>query len=285
MGGHSRLIARIFIFICVVVCVPQPSFAAAWLLPEHEGLVIANVAQYTSCNTWNTEGQLSSTPCFNQFTVNPYFEYGAFSDVTVGLNPFFQRISQSGNVSPFDLVNITPFARFLIQQHHWTTRSVQVGYNQPFTSSTFGGTPTPSSASSASSAYGIENRQRFVDVRFLYGIGGAFDPKERKVWYADFEAAYRPYFDGAADQLHFDIMLGLKVLSKTLVFELQEKNTWSLHNPSNIREPDYNLYSLQPSIIYWFIANLGIQIGLQQDFYGNNVGMGTTPFGAVWWKF
>lgn len=252
-------------------------YAAAWLQPKGEGVIIANAQQYVSCHYWNLEGNLQSGPCFNQLSINPYIEYGALDEVTVGVNPFLRRLSQAGAIDPLGLDNITFFGRFLNKHKNWSTLSTQLSYNQPFRSADFGQTP--------SSAYAIVGRERYADIRLLGGTGGQFDPKAYNTWYANMEAAYRPFFDGAADELHLDLMIGWKTLNQRLVLELQELNTFGLHNPSNATQPNYNVFTVMPNIIYWYFQSLAVQVGVQQDLYGTNIGRGTAPFIALWWKF
>jgi hypothetical protein len=274
-----NIISILYIALYLSSLAPSNSYAAAWLQPKGQGLVIGTIQQYTSCKYWDKQSNLHSGPCFHQFSLNPYVEYGALSNITIGVSPNFSRLSQGGAVSPFGLSNMMVFGRFLIKEHDWTTLSTQIGYNQPFASKNFGNNITPSSI------YGITNRQQYLDLRILYGTGGAFDASQYNTWYADFEAAYDPYFQGAADQLQFDFMFGWKTLNRRLVYQIQELNTLTLHNPSNYTQPNYNLFTLIPSVMYWVKPNVAIQVGIQQDFFGYNIGRGTAPFAAVWWKF
>lgn len=267
------------IFLIVLILLPSSSQAAAWLKEVGEGLLIANVQQYTSNKYWNRQGHLKSGPRFNQFSVNPYLEYGAFPCITLGLNPFAKRISQRQQVSKFGLNNITPFALILIRKKDWSSFSAQISYNQPFKSKFFGPNQPPLSV------YGIIDRQRYLDLRLLYGTGGTFDKAQTKTWYADGEVSFRRNFDGAADEIHVDFMLGFKILNQKLIFEVKELNTFGLHNPKNNRLPNYSLFTIIPNIQFWMTDTIGFQFGVQQDFYGINIGKGNAPFVALWWKF
>ena len=258
---------------------PLRGEAAAWLEPKGDGLIIGNIQPYTSCHYWNQQGNLQSGPCFYQFAVNPYMEYGVTSKFTAILNPTFLSYSQLNQKSHFALGYATIGGRFLISKKDYNAFSFQVLYNQPFKSENFGNGLSPSTQ------YTIANEQRYADFRFLYGTGGKFDPKEYNTWYADIEASYNPYFNGGADQLHFDLMFGWKTLAQRLIFEVQELNAISLHNPLNSLQPNYSLCSIIPNIRYLFKSNWSIQVGVKQDFYGTNVGMGTSPFAALWFVF
>lgn len=166
------------------------------------------------------------------------------------------------------------------QKKDWSSYSIQFSYNQPFKARLFG-TNQPSQ-----SAYGIIDRQRYIDVRLLAGAGGEFDKKQSRAWYADGEISYRANFDGAADEVHVDFMLGLKFLDQRLIFEVKEINTFGMHNPKTDFLPDYSLFTIIPNIqLFTRDKTLGLQIGLQQDFYGVNIGKGFAPFVALWWRF
>lgn len=276
----KSILTFLYLLVFLALLTPLESYAAAWVRDRGEGLLIANVQQYTSERYWDKQGHLHTGPRYNQFSLNPYFEYGACSNLTIGISPSFYRISQARQVSTFGLNNVIFFGRFLVQKKDWSAFSIQLSYNQPCQSGQFGNAVAPS----ALTAYGLISRQRYLDVRLLFGTGGTFDKEQYNTWYADFEGAYRPNFNGAADELHFDMMLGLKTLDATLIFELKELNTISLNNPSNPTKPDYNLVTIIPNIQYWFTPNMAIQLGLQQDVYGTNIGRGTAPFVALWVK-
>jgi hypothetical protein len=264
---------------CFILVIPIKSFAAAWLQPKGQGLVIGTIQPYLSCKYWDKQSNLHSGPCFRQFAMNPYTEYGLLPNLTLIFNPTFLSYSQSGETNSFGLGYINVGGRFLLKQKDYDTFSFQVLYNQPFKSKNFGNTSIPSAQ------YALANEQPYLDLRLLYGTGGKFDPGEYNTWYADAEASFRPYFDGAADEFHIDFMLGWKTLNQRLIFELQELNTLSLHNPSNFQQPNYTLFTVMPSVIYWYKPCAAFQFGVKQDFYGNNVGRGTAPFIALWFKF
>ena len=269
----------VFCLLVAAVFLPLQSEAAAWLQPKGDGLVIGNIQPYTSCRYWDTQGNLHSGPCFDQFAVNPYVEYGVTSRFTAILNPTFLSYKQSGNSSPFGLGYATVGGRFLISKKDYSAFSFQALYNQPFKSQNFGDNTSPSTQAT------IASEERYVDLRLLYGTGGKFNSIALNTWYADVETSYNPYFDGAADQLHFDFMLGWKTLSEKLIFEIQELNTVTLNDPHNAQQPNYNLCTIMPNIRYVFRKNLSVQVGVKQDFYGTNIGMGTAPFFALWYQF
>jgi hypothetical protein len=267
-------------FVCVLwVLIPLKINAAAWLQEKNHGQVIGYAQQYTSCKYWNLQGDLKDGPCFRQFAVAPYIEYGLLEKFNLIVSPNFNQFSQSGSAVPFGAENGMVGGKYSLWKKDWTEISAQVIYNQPFRPGLFGNPAIPSAV------YALIDRQRFVDARLLYGKGGTFDKEQYNTWYADAETSFQDNFSGAADEVHFDFMLGWKTFHGKLAFEIQEKNAITLNNPRNITFPNYNLSTFFADIVYWYFPSAAIQLGVQQDFYGKNIGQGTAPFIALWWKF
>jgi len=271
--------AKYISLLAVFFFLPDIAHAAAWLMPKGDGQVIGTIQPYKSCSYWDKQSNLQSGTCFYQFSVNAYTEYGVTNNFTFILNPTFLNYSQGSASSPFALGYATIGGRFLIKKKDYDALSFQLLYNQPFKSKNFGNGTSPSSQ------YTLANEQQYMDVRLLYGVGGKFDTQEYSTWYADVETSYRPYFNGAADEVHIDFMAGWKTYNQRLIFELQELNTFSMHDPKTPQEPNYNLFTVMPNIIFWFKPKVALQIGVKQDFYGWNIGQGTAPFIAMWLKF
>lgn len=264
----------------LVLFFPLTAIAAAWLQPQGKSLIIGNVQHYNSCHYWNKQGQLKRGPCFNQFAVSPYYEYGFLERLTLILNPTFNSFSQSNQSVPFNFENFFVGARYALWKNDWDALSIQLVENVPIRRGQFGNPATPTAV------YAIINRLSYLDARVLYGTGGTFDKDNYNTWYADAELAYQPNFSGGADETRINFMLGWKTQNGRLVFELQELNAITSNNPSSSNKPSYNLCTAIVDIIYWYKPNVAaFQLGLQQDFYGTNIGRGTAPFLALWWKF
>ncbi|MFI5206040.1 MAG: hypothetical protein ACHQVK_03795, partial [Candidatus Paceibacterales bacterium] len=60
-------------------------------------------------------------------------------------------------------------------------------------------------------------------------------------------------------------------------------NTFTMHNPTVLNAPDYNLATIMPGVLYAITQTISFEIGVYQDFYGTNIGKGTQPFAALWW--
>ncbi len=264
----------------LILLFPLTVGAAAWLQSKGDSLIIGNAQIYNSCQYWNNQGQLKKGPCFNQFAIAPYYEYGFMKKLTLILNPTFNSFSQSSQSVPFNFENVFIGARYELWQKDWDTLSIQFVENIPIRRGQFGNPATPTAV------YAIINRLSYLDARVLYGTGGTFDKDNYNTWYADAELAYQPNFSGGAGETRINFMLGWKTQNSRLVFELQELNAITSHNPSRSNLPSYNLCTAMADIIYWYKPNVAaFQLGLQQDFYGTNIGMGTAPFLSLWWKF
>jgi hypothetical protein len=264
-------------FLCLLI-IPIQVFAAAWVQPKGEGILITPVQPTLSCQYWDKQSKLKRGPCFHQFAINPYAEYGYSSKLTVVFSPTFLSYRQSNQSSPFALGYIVLGGRYLVSERNNHSLSLQLLYNQPFKSNKFG------SHDDTSTQYALGNEEYYVDARVLYGIKGQVN-KTNNFWYANAETAFRPYFQGAASEFHIDLTTGVITHNGKVVFEVQELNTLSTHDPANYQQPNYNVYTIIPNLTYWFKANSAVQLGLKQDFYGNNTGRGTAPFVSFWIKF
>ncbi|HVT62991.1 MAG TPA: hypothetical protein VHD33_05875 [Legionellaceae bacterium] len=255
-------------------------YAAAWLQPKDKLLTISNTQIYESCQYWNAEGQLKNGSCFFQYALQPYYEYGMTKKFTVVLNPLFDTFYQSSFSVPFGFESLFFAGRYELWQKEWSVISAQFGYNAPVRTGLFGNPAIPIST------FALINRTRYLDLRILFGTGGAFDSDKRNTWYFDAEFGYDPNFSGASDEAKINFMLGWKTQNGRLVFELQEWNALRIKPATNALYPNYSLATVMGNIIYWMVPEIvAFQLGIQQDFWGNNIGQGTAPFISLWWRF
>lgn len=272
-------------------------FTSAWLQPEYKTYVSITAQPFIACKSWNNVNVLENTPCFKLFTLEPYLEYGIFSWLTFVFDSYFETFSQSDAKRPFNLQNITPALKFLVWHNTNNIVSLLVSYNQPFQSQFFMSgvmsvpepfffdgqeqillVPTNATAEARASL------EKYLDARILYGIKSK-NKKAYNGWYANAQVAYRQYFDGAADQIHFDWDFGFKTVQQKLTIEFQNLNTFGLHNPKNMFYPDYDLFDIQLSVLYDFYEFFGAAIGIEQSVFGRNVGRGTSPYASVYFSF
>lgn len=271
------LLIPIFISSLFYIC---GAMGGAWVLPKGMLYTKTEYQSYRSCRYWTMNGSLTSGPCYHQYQINPLIEYGASDRWTVGVKPFFREIEVASHKDPMGLDNAEFLARYLLWAKDYDALSIQVGENIPFRDNRIN---NASVASATILPFALSQRQNFTDFRVLYGIGGIFGKRNYGQWYADFQFAFRPYYDGAADEFHLDLTQAWKSRENRVQIILKELYTQSLHNPHGAGQPNYDLLSIEPSILIWLKRhNVGVQVGVLQDVYGKNVGKGTTPFIALW---
>lgn len=292
------------ILFCILSFLPAFSYSKiitnAPVQKKSDGYFLFTVQPAISCNAWNENNVLISVPCFRQFTFNPYFEYGMLPWLTFSISAFFQTWSESGVKRDFNIQHITPALQFLLLEKGRHSLSLQISYNQNLQSQYFNSesnlipyiTPyeffilrTASLASTTTRA----DLEKYLDIRIMYGIGssGEFvvNPKQYNAWYTDYQLAYRQYFDGAADEIHFDWGFGLRTVHQRLILDFQSFNTFGLRNPRSALYPNYDIFTLRFDVMYDFSFYVRGQIGIEQDVYGRNSGMGIAPFAAIMLRF
>ncbi|MGE3920397.1 MAG: hypothetical protein AB7F64_05565 [Gammaproteobacteria bacterium] len=269
---------KIVVFLLLEFVFISLAYAGAWAQPKGKGLMIPLVRYYRSCQYWDPSGNLHDVPCYYQSEFNPYLEYGLTDKLTIGMNPFVRQITNAGIVGAIHFDNSEFFGRYLFWQKDYSAFSAQFTVNIPFYQKF-----PPVLAFTA--PFAVIQRQYYVNGRLLYGTGGVFNSKNKSTWYANFEGAFQHYFNGAADEIRLDFTTGLKSSNNRVELMFQSLNTISLHNPSGIEQPNYNLFKLVPSIVYWATGHVAFQAGVSQDIYGTNTGRGTAPFIAAWIKF
>lgn len=258
----------------------QPAFSAAWVQPKGEWVSINNAENYKSCGYWTKSGSfVESSPCYEQFYFNPYFEYGATDKLTVGTSVFFWEIHQNDQTKDFNLGSVELFTRYQLWHKNYSEVSVQLTYNIPFQNVPFLNNVDPLQANAVSGSYLFQN---FAEVRLMYGTGNKLPKILNSSWFISLEAAYVQAFDGAADQYHGDIQLGWKSPAEKWRLGFKTFNAYTLHNPSNNLQPNFDLSTLEASVAYFITHNIGLEAGAYQDVYGTNVGKGTQPFIALW---
>lgn len=263
---------RIYIFILLFF--PNLIFAAAWVLPKNSALLIVNADWYYNDHFWDADGHLHSGPAYNQFTLNPYLEYGLTENMTIGQNSFFREVWKQNTDTGFKPGDSELFARYRWWHKDYNVFSTQLKFNVPWQHPSFFVSPLPPT---------VSNGQYWLEGRLLYGIGGALPKLAKSTWFLSLEGGFQPNFNGAADQINTEAYFGWKSNKEKWVIELKEKNTFTMHNPTKPNAPDFNLATIVPGIIYSINEAFSLEVGVYQDFWGSNIGKGTQPFIALWW--
>lgn len=253
---------------------PELAFSAAWVMPKGAALLIFNTDWYYNSQFWEKNGDLQNGPAYNQLTLNPYLEYGLTSDFTVGENTFFREVWQTNQNTGLKAGDSEFFGRYRLWHKDYQVFSAQFGFNIPWQHPAFFVSPLPPT---------VSNGQYWVEGRLLYGTGGKLPKWYDSSWFISLEGGYQPNFNGAADQVNTEVYAGWKSPSEKWMLELKEFNTFTMHNPTVLNAPDYNLATIMPGILYAITQTISFEVGVYQDFYGTNIGKGTQPFVALWW--
>ena len=171
--------------------------AGAWLQPEGHGQFIANASYFTSDKYFTSTGDRQSESRYSKYEFQPYLEYGALANLTVGASVALQDDSQSGTTN-YGAADPELFLRTAL----WRD-GTQVLSLQPLVkfASTFEHDGTPRGGSKS------------TDAELSLGYGRSFrlvGPRD----YIDLRTGYRYRSGELHDQLSADAVLGLNVAPK-----------------------------------------------------------------------
>jgi hypothetical protein len=266
--------SKLFWAISFLLLLAQSSIsqAGAWLEPKGQWLFIPAAKFYFSSHYWDQNKNLQPTTNYHLYEFNPYFEYGLTNNFTIGINPFVRHADKNQDKTGWHLTDIELLTRYLLWKNDWQVFSTQLSFNFT-TRHDFSHDLTPPFLPPT-----LSDAQDFLKWRLLYGLGGELGQCN---YYLNLEAGIQRNFNGASDQLQGDLTLGWKSPGEKLEILLKSTNSFSLHNKRAIIAPDYSLSTISPSVIWWMTKNVGLQLGVNQDIYGYNVGKGTAPFVAL----
>ena len=235
----------------------------AWVRSKGEFLNIATGQYYQSTNYWTTGGHLRSSPIYKKGYGSDYFEYGVTDKFTFG--GYFsglQSNTQANGTQGGGSDNLL-LGRFLL----WKGESVVVSTQLLIDALGHG----------AHLNIPPQNGRLNTGEALLIGTGGS--SKNKKInWFFDSSIGVLQRY-GPGDQAQVIFEGGLKLFQDRFWIFIQNWNTIGLATPQN---GSYNLFTIAPSIVYWPTKKIGLQLGLTQDVYGQNVGEGIGPFAALW---
>jgi hypothetical protein len=245
------------------------AFAGAWVQPEGESLLITQASWYVSTHKYDREHHLHHAPRYRELQINPYFEYGLTDRTTLGFNAYWLDIDPHKNMEgKSGMADIELYARYLLWSDESQVISTQLLLKVP---------------GDLSNKTNVSNGPKQFDLewRIQYGIGGRVTYSPENFWFLDLSAGVRKRFETPSDQVRFDWIFGLKTDQEKLWYMIKQQNTLSLHEKKK-GIAYYDLYTIEPSILYWVNRNVGLQAGIRHDFWGRNVGAGTSPFIGIW---
>jgi len=247
------------------------SYGLAWTQPKHNWLSILRSEYYQSTKSWDDDSNLSDAPIYEEYKINLYLEYGLTDNTTIGFNLFGLHIKDRQNKRTTDSGNNEFFARYLLWKNDYSALSTQALIN------------IPGKAAKSS----ITNRSAKGDgeLRINFGTSGQVYQFQNHGWFIDSSLGFRERLGGPSDEIRTDITVGWKMKPQQLAIFIDQSNIISLRNPRSEESADFDLYQVEPSLLYWLIDDkLGAEVGVNHAFYGRNTGKGTSTFLSIWLK-
>ena|ERR1700733_12325695 len=253
------------------VLAPAAAYAGAWAQPQGQGQVINTFSYYeVNVQGFNALGRPSGQGEYTQLEYSPYVEYGLTNRWTVGLQPRFQYVTQSGlpgTGRTLGLVQMNLLARYQVYRDDLNALSIQ------------GQVGIPGAATGISPELAQPNAE--YEGRVLYGRN--FSLPHGWPAFLDVEAGYRLETDGNANQVRGDGTLGFVPSSRWTILA-QSFNTISVSQalPGDF---NYNLNRVEISAVYGLTKKASIQFGAWRDVAGKNISLGTAGIVALWYQF
>lgn len=263
MTNKYRIIVSLVFFMASSV------YAGAWVQKKGEGLNILGVHRYISHQSWTSAGRVISSPTYAKSELDEYMEYGVTEKLTMGayFSALKSRTAAGGTQGGVNDSMI--LGRYLLWSKDSNVISVQLSADKLGPASKIN---IPPDSSFNSSEY------------LLLGTSGQIKARSPQFWFADAAFGFVQRYS-AGNQFRVDLEAGYKMADDHLWLLLQNYNTLNMGHPNNPQGLGYNLITISPSVIYWPTKIIGLQFGMAQDVYGQNVGKGTAIFFATWFRF
>ncbi len=259
-------IYRILVFLfCSLAC--MASHAGAWVQKKGEGLNIFTIDRYISDQYWTSGGRLIGGSTYAKNQVSNYTEYGATDKLTLGAYLSALQTHTGANGTRGGWNDTMILGRYLLSSSDENVLSVQLSIDKLGHGAVLDVPPSNSSV----------NTQESLLVGTSRAFGSAY-------WFADAAFSLIQRYS-AGNQFQLDLEAGYKMKHEQLWLMLQNYNTFSLDHINYPQGMGYNLITVAPSLVYWVTKSIGVQAGITQDIYGQNVGKGRSMFVASWLRF
>ena len=254
-GQPWRMPMRLGLLVALcVLSAPYPARGGAWTLDAGTGQVVIAATPSSGDRVFDGARTLTSIPSYNKFELQGLIEYGATDWLTLILMPSLQHVDIAAPIDArrtgFDYTEFGGRAK-LYEWDSWVF-SMQATLRLPGTRDS--GNPA---------AFGYTDTE--ADVRAL--VGKSFTIAALPA-FIDLEAAQRFRTDGAPDEFHADVTLGIRPAAKWLLLAQsfavvsQGAGTWG--------PPSYDYEKLQLSAVYQLTPAWALQFGGFTAFAGRN---------------
>lgn len=240
----------------------DPAEASAWNKAPGEVFILNRIDYFAS--SLETGGRL------DRIETHAFSEIGASERITIGLKAIYGTSWTSepfGDRSGTGLSVLEASLQGQLRRSDREALAVRITAGAP----TFEG----SGARPDIVTQGAE-----VEYRALYGRRLQLAGREATLIA---EAAFRDRFAGDADQVRLDALAGWRP-SKHVWLLLETFSARSLENASP-GGADFDLYKVQPSIVWRLTDRYSLQAGLNHEFASRNVSRGDTAFVGLWSRF
>ena len=226
--------------------------------------------RYISDQYWTSGGRLIPASTYAKNQIDDYVEYGFTDKLTLGFYLSALKSHTSANATQGGINDTMVLGRYLFWSSESSVASIQLSADKLGRAAQFNVPPQNSSFNTSES--------------ILVGTSGQFKSKAPRFWFADGSLGFIQRYS-AGNQLQINLEAGYKFHDDTMWLMLQNYNTFSLDHINYPQGVGYNIITISPSIVYWMTKPLGLQLGMAQDLYGQNVGKGRTLFLATWLRF
>lgn len=258
---QMRSIARLCFAAAAALTAPASALASAWTRADGDLFLLSRV-DYFRANDMGTQ--------FRRLDSTLYVEYGVFDGVAVGGKAAYGSSWLVGEIATnvgTGFSELEGFAQARLHSGRNDTLSVRLAAGSANRLST-GARP------------GLASDGLDLDGRLLYGRTLTEGPVKL---FAAFEAGYRRRFGTAADELRADGLIGLEVGDRWLAL-VESFNTVSMSN-EDPGGAEFDIYKVQPSIVWRFSRRLALQAGATFEVAGRNVATGRTLSLGLWTEF
>lgn len=207
---------------------------------------------------------------FERFLATAYAELGLTDKIMLGANARygssrFQR-GASQNVGE-GFQDYGGFVQFRFHDDERGAAAIRLGANAP---SRLSDGARPGLASEG------------VDVEAFAAYGRTLRSEYPRL-FASAEAGFRKRLSDSADQVLTNILAGIEPSSRWLVL-IESFNVTSLRNEASAGA-DFDIYKVQPSVVWRLDKKFTVQIGVNHEFAGRNVATGRSYFISIWSTF
>jgi len=249
-----------------VIALPSVVVAGAWTLPKGEGQVIVTTAYSFSADAFDSDGEKIATEPFEKFELRAFGEYGFTDWATIVVQPEL-RFKAQGEDDTAGLGRLDLGLRTRLWQSDFAVASVE------------GSVSAPGQSDALVPLNGGDTDWE-LEARLLYGRGFELGWRHG---FVDAQTGYRHRFSDPADEVVFDLTVGLDVSERSFAM-IQSFNRISVGSARGAFDETQE-HKLAFSTVYRVDDRWSLQAGSQVTGYGRNVLAETGFFVALWTKF